>query len=106
MKLKIIDASFHRNGICGAGFTAILFKDLDENPKELMVASLFDEQGCCAVYKVSELVKENIAFAQGNSWRGDNYEEKLRPLLEKFEKKGSNRLGCFSMPQKPKGVKK
>jgi hypothetical protein len=95
MNLKIVDASFHRNGVCGLGFYAIIFDDADEGR---MVASLFDEPGCCAVYKIDELVKGNIGFSRGNSWRGDVYEEQLRPLLEKFlEDNGTNRLGPFSL---------
>lgn len=98
MNLKIIDASYHRNGVCGAGFTAILFDDADNGR---MIASLFDEPGYCAVYSVPELEKGNIAFAQGNSWRGDHFEDELRPLLEKWLKKhGGNRIGPFALPQK------
>ncbi len=101
MKLKIVNASYHRNGICGMGFYAILFKDLEEDKKDLMVASLFDESGYCSVYSVKELVKENIAFANGNSFRGDRFEGELRPLLKKFlEKEGTNRMGVFSLPLK------
>jgi len=39
---KIAAASYHRNGVCGLGFYAILFDD-PENGR--MVASLFDEEG-------------------------------------------------------------
>lgn len=95
MKLKIKSASWRRNGICGIGFYAILFNDSQEGD---MVASLFDEPGYCAVYKLDELVAGNIAFANGNSWRGDQYESVLRPLLEEFLKKeGTNRAGPFSL---------
>lgn len=96
MKLKITAASWHRNGVAGVGFYAILFRD--ETEKRDMVASLFDEGGYCAVYDVNELAKGNIAFAQGNSWRGDQYEDALRPLLDAFlEKQGTNRLGPFGL---------
>ena len=95
MAIKICDASYHRNGIGGVGFTAILFDD-DENGR----------RGVCAVYKVDELVKGNIAFANGNSWRGDQFEAALRPALEEFLKaKGTNRCGPFGMPDTvPAGV--
>lgn len=95
MKLKIIDASWHRNGVCGAGFYAIIFKNLDEDA--IMIASLFDESGYCSVYSIEELGKQNIEFANGNSWRGDQYECILRPLLKEYLKeKGTNRVGPFS----------
>ena len=49
-----------------------------------MVAVLFEENSHCAVFDIGELVKENIEFAQGNSWRGDVYETALHPLLDEY----------------------
>jgi hypothetical protein len=79
LNLKITSVSYHRNGISGAPFYAILFTEKKEGN---MVASLFDDTRC-AVYKVSELVKGNIEFAKGNSWRGDCFASALMPLLKK-----------------------
>lgn len=91
---KIIDVSWHRNGIGGVGFYAILFTE----EGELMVATLFDEIGYCAVYNVNRLAAKDIAFGS-NSYRGDVFESKLRPLVEEFlSKKGTNRIGPFSVP--------
>ena len=94
---KIIEASFHRNGVGGLGFYAILF----ESPKNgKMFATLFDEAGACAVTQISELVKDNIAFACGNSWRGDQFEAELRPMLDKWlGREGTNRIGPFALPE-------
>ncbi len=89
--LKLVDVSWHRNGISGEGFYAVLFDD-PENGR--MIASLFDSPGHCAVYSIKELNKGNIAFAMGNSWRGDHYENELRKLIEARE---SGRLGPFSL---------
>jgi hypothetical protein len=106
LDLKIIEASWHRNGIGGAGFYAIIFDDAEEGR---MIASLFDipddEHGVvCAVYNVDELAKGNISFANGNSWRGDRYEHALKPLLEEYlEREGSNRMGPFAFPGVPRG---
>jgi len=98
LNIKIKKASWHRNGVCGEGFYAIIFEEKKEG---LMIASLFDEPGCCAVYSILKLQEENIEFAMGNSWRGDVYEDALRPALKKFlEEKGSNRIGPFAIPQK------
>lgn len=95
-KVTIVDASFHRNGIGGAGFYAILFNDADWGR---MIASLFDKPGHCAVFNLDELGKQNIQFAMGNSWRGDEYEAKLRPALEAWLKEhGGNRVGPFAIP--------
>lgn len=93
--IKIISASYHRNGICGAGFYAIIF---DDSKNGRMVASIFDESGYCAVYNIEELAKGNIEFARGNSWRGDDFEHELRPALEEYlEAQGDNRVGPFSV---------
>jgi len=93
---KIIDASYHRNGICGAGFWAILFESTET--KDMMIASLFDESGYCAIYSVAQLVEKNIKFARDNSWRGDRFEDELRPMLKTWlEKNKSNRIGPFSV---------
>lgn len=100
MNLTIIDASYHRNGVCGIGFYAVLFEDHDaqDAKDKLKVASLFDERGYCAVYSVERLTEKNVAFARGNSWRGDQFEAALRPLVEAFNASGSNRMGPFSIP--------
>ncbi len=93
MKLKIESIAFHRNGICGAGFYAVLFTDPEQG---LMYAALFDEPGHCAVVNVVLLAKGNVAFGE-NSWRGDQYESALRPLVAAFEKsQGLGRVGPFS----------
>lgn len=77
---KVIDVSYHRNGIGGIGFYAILF----DNPKQgRMFAALFDEDGYCAVSKISMLADNDIAFGS-NSWRGDCFEAELRPLVKKW----------------------
>lgn len=95
MNLKIKSVSFHRNGICGAGFYAILFDDAENGP---MVAALFDEPGHCAVLQLEKLGASDVEFGS-NSWRGDRYESELRPLVEKFlEENGTNRMGPFSFP--------
>jgi hypothetical protein len=92
----IKDVSWHRNGVSGEGFYSILFHYKPE--KVDMVASLFDEAGYCAVYSIPELIKGNIAFANGNSWRGDEFEYILRPAVNNFLKTNkTNRLGPFSL---------
>lgn len=94
-KLTIKEASFHRNGIGGVGFYAILFDD-EEHGR--MIASLFDKPGYCAVYSVDQLSIANVAFANGNSWRGDEYQHALRPLLNAYLKAaGTNRIGPFAL---------
>jgi hypothetical protein len=81
MKLKILDVAHHRNGVCGEPFTVVIFTDAEYPGR--MVATLFEEQGYCAVYNIEELNKGNIV--QGNRWRGDRYQAALIPLIKKFE---------------------
>ena len=97
MNVKIVQASYHRNGICGVGFYAILFDYSDEGGSGRMIASLFDEPGYCAVYKVDLLAENDAAFGS-NSWRGDQFEDALRPALYEFlQENGTNRVGPFAL---------
>lgn len=96
--VTIIDASWHRNGVGGVGFYAVLFDDAEEGR---MFAALFDEPGYCAVLNLSKLADANIRFGApyGNSYRGDVFETALRPKLKAFwETHATNRAGPFSAP--------
>ena len=86
MKLKILKADYHRNGIAGLGFYAVIFKAWEDGEARTMVASLFKEPGYCAVYDLEKLQKHDVEFGS-NSWRGDDYESALKPLLKKFLKR-------------------
>jgi hypothetical protein len=80
MKLTIIDIACHRNGICGAPFQVVLFKD--QGPVgSRKVAILFDEPRYCAVLDVAKLAAGDIEFGS-NSWRGDHYEAPLRQAVK------------------------
>lgn len=82
-QIQIVSAAYHRNGVCGEGFWAILFDDAEHGR---MVASLFEEPGVCAVYKLDLLTDNDIAFGS-NSWRGDWFEDVLRPALAEWKVK-------------------
>lgn len=71
------DIAYHRNGIGGTGFHVILFRWENAN----MVAIVFQEPGHVAVLDSKETASGNIAFANGNSWRGDNFEPRLREWI-------------------------
>lgn len=77
MKLSIEQIHFHRNGIGGAPFHALLFDDPDVGP---MFGIVFDEPQHVAVFQFGELADGNIAFGR-NSWRGDRYEPHLREAI-------------------------
>ena len=76
MKLNISAIAYHRNGIGGAPFAAVLFEDAGAEGSR-KVAILFDEQYHCAVLDVAKLAAGDIAFGS-NSWRGDQFEPALR----------------------------
>jgi hypothetical protein len=79
MKLTIIDNAHHRNGVCGAPFDVVLFKDRGPEGSR-KVAILFDGQHYCAVLDVAKLAAGDITFGS-NSWRGDQYEPDLRRAI-------------------------
>ncbi|HEV8059419.1 MAG TPA: hypothetical protein VGP68_06085 [Gemmataceae bacterium] len=80
MKLKIIEIAGHRNGVAGARFDVVLFKERASGPK---VAIVFDEWSYCAVLDVAKLADGDIAFGS-NSWRADDYEPYLRDAIALF----------------------
>ncbi len=84
MNLAIIDIAYHRNGICGAPFHAIIFRDPEAGR---MLGIVFDEPHHVAVFNLDSLAVGSIAFCL-NSWRGDRYEPTLRNAITSFTKKG------------------
>jgi hypothetical protein len=81
MKLKILAIAYHRNGIDGAPFNVVLFRDYGPEGSR-KVAVLFEEPCHCAVLDVDKLAAGDIAFGS-NSWRGDHYEPHLRQAIAK-----------------------
>jgi hypothetical protein len=79
MKLKIISAAHHRNGVAGAPFDVVLFHQRGQSG-ESKVGIVFDQEAHCAVLDVDQLAAGDIAFGS-NSWRGDDYEAPLRQAI-------------------------
>ena len=79
---KVTQIAYHRNGICGEGFYAILF----ESKHGPMVATVFEERGQVAVMLTAPLAnqKEGVTFGE-NSWRGDHFEDELRAAIKAYE---------------------
>ncbi len=83
MKLPIHHIAFHRNGIGGAPFHAVLFDDSgDEGSRKIAV--VFDAPHHVAVLDVAKLAAGDIGFGS-NSWRGDRYEPSLRAALRETQ---------------------
>jgi len=85
MKLSIIASDHHRNGVAGAPFDIVLFKERGANGSR-KIAIVFDAPDHCAVLDVDKLAAGDIAFGS-NSWRGDDYEPYLRQAIEELERR-------------------
>ena len=99
MDIQIQEASFHRNGISGLGFYAIRFqfKPEDAEKPENFLATLFDEQGACAVVSLDRIESHGVGFAKGNSWRGDHFEGELRKRIKEDGVTSGARIGPFAI---------
>ena len=89
---RVHQVSFHRNGITGAGFHAVLFEG-QHNGESLgeFVATVFTRPGNVAVLRVPDLLdpKAGVMFGK-NSWRGDTFEPELRAAINRADKDGSS----------------
>ena len=91
MKLKIIHTAHHRNGVHGASFDLVLFKDRGPECSR-KIGILFEQPHHCAVLDVAKLAQGDIAFGS-NSWRGDEYEPHLRKAID-----GENLTATAELP--------
>lgn len=90
-KYKEID--YHRNGIGGEGFHAIVFENTDG---QRMVGITFNQGDTAngiltAVLDIDLLNQENIRFGE-NSWRGDNYHEELQEIVKEYKSEKEKEL--------------
>jgi hypothetical protein len=97
MKLKrIIAIDYHRNGIDGAPFHAVLFDDSgDEGSRKLGI--VFDEPFHVAVFDVAKLAAGNITFGE-NSWRGDRFEPALRQAISRWFDANAKEIPIVAVP--------
>jgi len=79
MNLTIKAIDHHRNGVCGAPFNVVLFRDEAEQAN--MVGIIFYAPDHVAVLDVDKAAAGDVAFGS-NSWRGDHYEDDLRQACE------------------------
>ena len=89
MKIHNVEVAYHRNGVSGIGFHVVTFtwKDTDVSPPvtRRMVATVFPKENTIAVLDIDQTAAGNIAFAKGNSWRGDHFEAELREEIAHYE---------------------
>ena len=81
VKIKILEINFHRNGVAGNGFHAVLFKHGRGKSAQKMLGIVFLERGNIAVIDVGLLATEE-GVGDGNRWCGDVFEDALRAALE------------------------
>lgn len=77
MKIKIIEIAYHRNGVSGMPFHAVLFKQ----GRDKFIASVFEEPKYISVICLDRL--PHISVANDNAWRGDEYESVLREAIDR-----------------------
>lgn len=120
--------AWHRNGIGGAGFHAVIFdRELKTCPTcgdewgwedgrgviscrrmhvgppistgIRMLGVVFDEPNHVAIFEIGKLADPAIGVAFGeNSWRGDRFERELRQAIADHDSDGSVRVGPFGIP--------
>lgn len=83
MRIHVHKVCRHRNGVGGNGFHVVLFSFRSGGQTHRMVACVFEERGNVAVLDIAETALGNIGFAEGNSWRGDEFESQLRDAIER-----------------------
>jgi hypothetical protein len=85
MRISILNLDYHRNGIGGAPFHAIVFRDTGPEGS-VKLGIVFDAAGHTAVFDIGKLADCDIEFGS-NSWRGDQYEPRLRKAIERHQAK-------------------
>jgi hypothetical protein len=83
MKISVLNIDYHRNGIAGAPFHAIVFKD-QGTESSVKLAIVFDQPWHKAVLDIAKLADRDIEFGS-NSWRGDQYEAQVRKAIAKHQ---------------------
>lgn len=77
--LQILNADSHRNGVGGAPFKVALVDDPSDGDVKLVI--MFEEKYHTAVLSLDKLIQnEDIEFGS-NSYRGDQFDDELRPQL-------------------------
>jgi len=81
MQLNIEAIQYHRNGISGAPFHVLLFRDPQQGR---MLGIVFEQSHHVAAFNLDKLALGDIAFGS-NSFRGDHYEPYLRAAISQHE---------------------
>ena len=78
--LNVLGMDHHRNGVCGDPFKVAVYMAEVDGVKRKMVTVRFRENDgetlsktTTCTFDVDCLVQGDVAFAEGNSWRGDHF---------------------------------
>jgi hypothetical protein len=83
MRIRILNIAYHRNGVCGVPFHAIVFRDTGQEGS-VKIGVVFEQEAHCAVLDLAKLAGGDIAFGS-NSWRGDVYDPPLRKATKRYQ---------------------
>jgi hypothetical protein len=83
-RIRVLNIDYHRNGIGGAPFHAVVFRD-DGKEAGVKVGVVFDQPAHVAVLDIARLADCDVQFGS-NSWRGDRYEAALRRVVARRAK--------------------
>lgn len=78
--LRVDEVAFHRNGVSGEGFHAVLFREREGRHWRKFLATVFPDPGVVAVVCLDLLPEHGVASFK-NAWRGDYYEPHLRKAI-------------------------
>lgn len=84
MKITVEKVAFHRNGIAGTGFHAVLFDEGRGAQRSRKVAIVFPDRGAVAVLDMEPLVS-GVIDGGAQRERGDKYESNLRDAVLTYE---------------------
>jgi len=76
-KLKIEEIDYHRNGVAGASFHVVKFRE----GRRKMLGVVFSAEMHIAVFDRDLLAQDCVTFGV-NSWRGDDYDSRLREAIK------------------------
>ena len=95
-KFEALEVARHRNGVCGEPFYVVRFVCPEADGE--FIAIRFEGEGInprCAVLNVPMLVEGNIAFAAGNSWRGDHFTAAVDAAIAKYDGEVDARINAL-----------
>ena len=95
-KFKAIEVARHRNGVAGEPFAVVRFTCPEA--KGEFIAIRFEGEGYnprIAVLNIPMLAAGNIAFAMGNSWRGDHFAADVDRAIAEYDAGADARLAAI-----------